>query len=776
MAFIHAHYEIAPRGRSPSRRRVHDVALSSAMLRSRDVARAASRFFASTSYRVVESDVADALRAVARTHAREIRTATTSSAASSIARTTASRAFARSFARAEEVAARCTASGGIASRVRGRSWTIARSAARGARSTRASTALACGVYVAGRDLMNSKNWARCLERVTSREENEGGGGASELSKTYAQREAPSWGEKAKTWARLAQLCVYFSPLAFLAPLLLRDGWTWGNQLWYGLLRRILEASGPAFIKWGQWASTRYDVFPAALCRELERLQAGAPEHSWKETKKILERSYGVSTDGATSRFEEIFEWFDQKALASGSVAQIHRARLKPGVAEEHLTATEFAVRLTRSVGAGVELLMSGQISRAASGMLTEWRDGAAGIGREVERLVNGRIRRGGQKREVAVKVRHPGVVDALTRDFEILSWMATLSKSIKWLEPLQLENTIQQFGVHMLQQVDFRHEADNLDKFRKSFLLMPAVSFPTPIPGLATEEILVETYEEGVSIASYLLSPEAAKEQLGSVQNKTLAGLGVRTLFKMLIDDNFLHADLHPGNILVRLPNGVAHTLSSIVRGNSSTSVKGIDESDGVQIPTLSDASPEIIILDTGLATKLSPFHQASLAKMFHAIVTWDGSTVADAILSFADNVKANVDYSDFKSEITKTVSAFSSTTPRAGECMGAIFETVQKYHLCLDPNVMIAVVTVMVLEGWQWRLDPTVNILDYLDDVLRASARKYARLAIADYALKDMWAPFSEPNAFSQTAADPMAALKAQGDDHSASAMYGIS
>jgi len=400
------------------------------------------------------------------------------------------------------------------------------------------------------------------------------------------------------------------------------------------------------------------------------------------------------------------------------------------------------------------------------------------MGREVERLVNGRIRRGGQKREVAVKIRHPSVVDALTRDFEILQWMASLSKSIKWLEPLQLENTIQQFGVHMLQQVDFRHEADNLDKFRKSFLLMPAVSFPTPIPGLATEEILVETYEEGVSIASYLLSPEAAAEALGNEQNKTLAGLGVKTLFKMLIDDNFLHADLHPGNILVRLPDGVAHTLSSIVRGKAHTSKKETEDGERV-VPTLSDASPEIIILDTGLATRLSPFHQASLAKMFQAIVTWDGSTVADTILSFADNVKANVDYSEFKKDIAAAVNQFQSSTPRAGECMGAIFETVQRYHLCLDPNVMIAVVTVMVLEGWQWRLDPTVNILDYLDDVLKASARKYARLAIADYALKDMWAPFSEPNVFSPEAADPMWALTRERfngqSDFSDEAVYGM-
>ena len=288
----------------------------------------------------------------------------------------------------------------------------------------------------------------------------------------------------------------------------------------------------------------------------------------------------------------------------------------------------------------------------------------------------------------------------------------------------------------------------------------------------------METYEEGVSIASYLLSPEAAAEALGNEQNKTLAGLGVKTLFKMLIDDNFLHADLHPGNILVRLPDGVAHTLSSIVRGKAHTSKKETDDGERV-VPTLSDASPEIIILDTGLATRLSPFHQASLAKMFQAIVTWDGSTVADTILSFADNVKANVDYSEFKKDIAAAVNQFQSSTPRAGECMGAIFETVQRYHLCLDPNVMIAVVTVMVLEGWQWRLDPTVNILDYLDDVLKASARKYARLAIADYALKDMWAPFSEPNVFSPEAADPMWALTRERfngqSDFSDEAVYGM-
>ena len=50
-------------------------------------------------------------------------------------------------------------------------------------------------------------------------------------------------------------------------------------------------------------------------------------------------------------------------------------------------------------------------------------------------------------------------------------------------------------------------------------------------------------------------------------------------------------------------------------------------------------------------------------------------------------------------------------------------------------------------LEGWQWRLDPSINILDYMNEILIASFRKHQRLALIDWAVKDMWSPHSEPN-----------------------------
>ena len=433
---------------------------------------------------------------------------------------------------------------------------------------------------------------------------------------------------------------------------------------------------------------------------------------------------------------------------------------------------------------------------------------------------------------MAVKVRHPGVVDALRRDFAILMWLATATRGVSFLQPFQLEHTVQQFGVHMLQQVDLTKEASNLRKFKDCFSLWPAVSFPTPVQGLATEEVLIETFEDGVSISNFLMDPlpaeamdelirrhEAEERAVGGLnitgitggvgggrvaagtdkveeaaakaaaaqayadavrvpeENKVLAALGVRTLLKMLIDDNFLHADLHPGNILVRLRGGMVDGVraandegASSRRGgedDEGTSASGGDDGGGDDAGATGGGSrrgkrgartsrktpeikPEIVILDTGLATELTPVQQASLAEFFQAIISWDGLGVAEKIISFSSNVSPTLDVEGFKRDISNAVNRFSESTPRAGDCMSAIFETVQRYHVTIDPNVMVAVVTVMVLEGWQFRLDPTINILDYIGDVLRSSSRKHQRLTMVDFALRDMWAPFSEPNALS--------------------------
>ena len=89
------------------------------------------------------------------------------------------------------------------------------------------------------------------------------------------------------------------------------------------LRSALEDLGPIFVKFGQALSTRPDLLPADIARELARLQDQVPPFPGTEARAILERAYRRS-------LAEVFTSFDEQPLASASIAQVHVARLPDG--------------------------------------------------------------------------------------------------------------------------------------------------------------------------------------------------------------------------------------------------------------------------------------------------------------------------------------------------------------------------------------------------------------------------------------------------------------
>lgn len=79
----------------------------------------------------------------------------------------------------------------------------------------------------------------------------------------------------------------------------------------------LELSGPIFVKLGQWASTRKDLFTEELCCCLAKLQRRTSAHSWYYTKRSLERAFGP-------HWKSIFVKFDNKEpVGSGCCAQVN---------------------------------------------------------------------------------------------------------------------------------------------------------------------------------------------------------------------------------------------------------------------------------------------------------------------------------------------------------------------------------------------------------------------------------------------------------------------
>lgn len=87
--------------------------------------------------------------------------------------------------------------------------------------------------------------------------------------------------------------------------------------------KVFEELGPTFIKFGQILSTRADILPQDIIDELQNLQDNVPPMSWAEAEAVLTEELGMPPD-------EAFLSIETEALASASIAQVHRAILKNG--------------------------------------------------------------------------------------------------------------------------------------------------------------------------------------------------------------------------------------------------------------------------------------------------------------------------------------------------------------------------------------------------------------------------------------------------------------
>lgn len=89
------------------------------------------------------------------------------------------------------------------------------------------------------------------------------------------------------------------------------------------IKLAIEELGPTFIKLGQILSTRYDLVPDDISKELASLQDDVYEVPISEIKKIFKEEIG-------KEIEEVFESFKETPLAAASIGQAHTGVLKTG--------------------------------------------------------------------------------------------------------------------------------------------------------------------------------------------------------------------------------------------------------------------------------------------------------------------------------------------------------------------------------------------------------------------------------------------------------------
>lgn len=92
---------------------------------------------------------------------------------------------------------------------------------------------------------------------------------------------------------------------------------------YERIRMAAEELGPTFVKLAQVMSNRPDMLPQELIDELEKLQDRVPPFDSNRVKLIIEKETGKTVS-------QLFDEFQDKPLASASIGQVHKAKLKTG--------------------------------------------------------------------------------------------------------------------------------------------------------------------------------------------------------------------------------------------------------------------------------------------------------------------------------------------------------------------------------------------------------------------------------------------------------------
>ena len=97
----------------------------------------------------------------------------------------------------------------------------------------------------------------------------------------------------------------------------------------------LQHLGPAFVKIGQWAATRRDLFPLHFCQQLSSLHSQVQTHSFAHTQKALVDSFGENYESLGLKLNK-----DDEIIGSGSAAQVYKATMKTSTNETKSVAVK----------------------------------------------------------------------------------------------------------------------------------------------------------------------------------------------------------------------------------------------------------------------------------------------------------------------------------------------------------------------------------------------------------------------------------------------------
>ncbi len=302
--------------------------------------------------------------------------------------------------------------------------------------------------------------------------------------------------------------------------------------------------------------------------------------------------------------------------------------------------------------------------------------------------------------QVVVKVLRPGVEETVALDldisFRILFWLNLLFPNH---HVRALTGVVREFSHKVKEEMDFRREAANIHHVQETYRSLRKVRTPKVYDDYTRRRVLVMEYCEGTKIDRlHDLFDSGRLSFRETMENVTGAYL------RMMMVDGFLHADPHPGNLLV--------------------------EADGT-----------LIILDWGMVVEIPRWTRETILNIALAVAREDLDGIINGMYQLG-MISPEVSRGEIREaalEILRILDRAQGTNiERVQELVHELFDTFYTWPLILPQELVYFFRAGMLLEGIGFRYDPHFNgirfmrgvITDFRSDILRTTGKEPAALA----------------------------------------------
>ncbi len=288
---------------------------------------------------------------------------------------------------------------------------------------------------------------------------------------------------------------------------------------------------------------------------------------------------------------------------------------------------------------------------------------------------------------VVVKVRRPGIVKQIEEDLEIIQNLAaSATRHWEFARQYDLVGLSQEFAQTLRAELDYLREGRSAERIATNFAHDATLHVPKIFWQATTAQILTLERIEGIKINDFP-GLDAAR-----IDRAKLAEHATSIVLKMIFEDGFYHADLHPGNFFI--------------------------EPDG-----------RIGLIDFGMVGVVDAHTHEQLVKLFQAVTSKDAGQLADAFLDLGIT-RQHINRGQLCRDLEQLLSRYYGL-PLGEIAVARLLEDtlaiVRTYNLQLPSNLALLFKTAIMSEGLGTQLDPAF----LLSRVLEPYAR---RLMLQEY------------------------------------------